>query len=534
MVRWRRIWLAALWAVWLVSRARLYLLVTAPHMNGDVGIYQHWYACCLSRGAVPAADQMWQYPPGAALVLWLPGALPGGYVTGFVLLAIGCDLAVTLLLCARARRGGSLAGAWYWACGVPLLGAVAITRFDVVPVALSVAALTLGDRGHGGLRGALTGAGAAVKIWPAALLAGTPPGQLRRNLAAGAAAFAAVCVPFAGATASFLAHQAARGLEVESVAATPLMVGRLAGWPAALVFRYGSYQLSGGHAAIALDASRIAVVLTVAAVAGWRLLAGSRHGRWRPEFAADAPLAATLLFLVASPVLSAQYLLWATGLAAVCLAADRTTQRPAAIAVLAAAGLTQVVFPVAWPSLLAGSGTITAVLAVRNLLLVAAAALSCRPILRASWPADETPSGQREEDASTRLPAAARPQRPGAADVPGAPGLVALAPVGRSPAPRRARDRPPAAWQERPCRASQLTSGFAPGADHRPMCVFVIEVNWQISAADSRTRPIAISLKRRSSRPLAANANMTSAPTVRTRARASMRSPVSQPQRSGR
>src|SRR5437588_42621 len=36
------------------------------------------------------------------------------------------------------------------------------------------------------------------------------------------------------------------------------------------------------------------------------------------------------------------------------------------------------------------------------------------------------------------------------------------------------------------------------------MCVFVIEVNWQISAAERKTSPSAISLKRRSSRPLAA------------------------------
>ena len=46
------------------------------------------------------------------------------------------------------------------------------------------------------------------------------------------------------------------------------------------------------------------------------------------------------------------------------------------------------------------------------------------------------------------------------------------------------------------------------------MCVFVIDVNWQISAAVRKTSPSAISLKRRSSRPLAANRNMTSAAAV--------------------
>jgi hypothetical protein len=99
-----------------------------------------------------------------------------------------------------------------------------------------------------------------------------------------------------------------------------------------------------------------------------------------------------LLFLVASPVLSPQYLLWVTGLAAACLASGRTTQRPAALAVLAAAGLTQVIFPVGWPGLLSGSGAVTAVLAARNGLVVAAAALSCQRILRATSPGGEDPS----------------------------------------------------------------------------------------------------------------------------------------------
>ena len=121
-------------------RTALYLLATAPGEDGDVGIYQRWYACCFSHGRFPLADPMWQYPPGAALVFWLPGHLPGGYVNSFVFLAIGCDLATTLMLAARGRRGGSPAGAWYWVCGVPVLGAVTVTRFDTVAVALSVAA----------------------------------------------------------------------------------------------------------------------------------------------------------------------------------------------------------------------------------------------------------------------------------------------------------------------------------------------------------------------------------------------------------
>jgi hypothetical protein len=411
---WRRsIGLPALWAVWLATRTSLYLLATAPGGDGDVGIYQRWYACCLSHGKFPLADPMWQYPPGAALVLWLPGRLPGGYVKSFVLLAIGCDLAITLMLCGRARRGGSLAGAWFWVCGVPLLGAVAVARFDMIPVALGVAALCV--TGRGVVRGALAGVGAAVKVWPVMLLAGLPPGQYRRSLAAAAAVFAAICVVFASETASFLAHQNARGVEIESVAATPFMIGRQAGWHDTVVFRFGAWQLSGAHVALAQDASRLGLVLAAAAVLGWQLLIASRRARWRPEFSADAPLAATLLFLVASPVLSPQYLLWVTGLAAACLATGRTTQRPAALALLAAAGLTQLIFPIGWRGLVYGSDVVTGVLTARNMLLVLAAALACGRIISATSPGHQEPGEPvvpRGAEGLAQRPAGRRPGAP--------------------------------------------------------------------------------------------------------------------------
>ncbi len=378
-----------LWVAWLATRTALYLHATVPGRDGDVGLYQRWYACCFSHGTLPVADPRWQYPPGAALVFWLPGRLPGSYVEDFMVLAIGCDLAITLMLWSSARRGGSLAGAWYWVCGVPLLGPVIVGRFDLVPVALSVAALCV--TGRAGVRGALIGAAAAVKVWPVTLLAGMAPGQQRRGIAAAAAVLAAVCAIGASGTASFLAHQNARGVEIESVAATPFMIWRQAGWPGTVVYRFGAYQLSGGHVALAQDASTLGLVLAAAAVIGWRLMIARGRARWRPEFAADAPLAATLLFLVVSPVLSPQYLLWVIGLAAACLAAGQTTQRPVALAVLAAAGLTQLIFPVWWYRLVDGSDPVTAVLVARNVLLVVAAALSCWRILSASSPGHEDP-----------------------------------------------------------------------------------------------------------------------------------------------
>ena len=107
LVAWRKnISSTVLWVVWLATRTSLYLPATVPGRDGDAGLYQRWYACCFSHGTFPVGDPMWQYPPGAALAFWLPGRLPGSYVEDFMFLAIGCDLAVTLMLCSSgpARR----------------------------------------------------------------------------------------------------------------------------------------------------------------------------------------------------------------------------------------------------------------------------------------------------------------------------------------------------------------------------------------------------------------------------------------------
>jgi hypothetical protein len=295
----------ALLAVWLATRTTMFVLATTPGLlgyRGDVAIYHRWYDCCFAHGTFPAVDPMWQYPPGAALVFWLPGMLPGSYLRDFALLVLAADLAVTAML---ARHGPASAGAWYWVCGVPLIGPVALTRFDLVPVALSVAALCLAA-GRPITRGGLIGAGAAIKIWPLALLAGTPPGQWRRTAVPAAAAAGVVCLTLLGGLPGFLGHQDARGVEIESVAAMPFMIWRQAGWHGNVAFHFGSMQLSGAHAGLARDSSVIAMALSVALFLGWRLLIAAGRARWRREFALDAPLAATLLFLVTSSVLSPQ------------------------------------------------------------------------------------------------------------------------------------------------------------------------------------------------------------------------------------
>jgi hypothetical protein len=350
----------------------------------DVHLYQSWYFRYLSHGVFPAAVS-WQYPPGAAAVFWLPAQFAGGYLHNFALLAICADLLVLIMLVWRARHGGSLLGACYWTVGVPLAGPLLAMRFDVFSVALAVAAVCMAGMPIG--RGVLAGVGAMVKVWPATVLLGLPPGELRR----GAAAFVATAVAVVGSFAcfmsgafGFLANEGGRGVEVESVVVTPFLIARHFGWHGVVALQYGSFQLIGAHVALAGLASTFGLAVSAMAAASWRLLIARRRLWWRPEFQADAPLAATLLFITTSRVLSPQYLLWVTGLAACCLAAGRSTQRPVAVALLAVDALTTVVYPLGFPQLIAGSDLMTVVLAVRNGLLLVVTAWSCWRLLRAS------------------------------------------------------------------------------------------------------------------------------------------------------
>jgi Glycosyltransferase family 87 len=375
---------------WVSSRSLLYVFATTrlwdviTRATYDVHLYQSWYARYLAHGVFPGANS-WQYPPGAAVAFWLPAQFPGDYLRDFALLAIGADLAVLVMLIWRARRGGSLLGACYWTVGVPLAGPLLAMRFDVFSVALAVAALCVAGAPIG--RGVLAGAGAMIKVWPATVVLGLPPGQVRRGAVAFGATAAAVVGSFVflmpGAL-GFLDHQGGRGVEVESVAVTPFLIARHFGWHGVVALQYGSFQLAGAHVALAWYAAEFGLVLSVMAAGSWRLLIARGRLRWRPEFQADAPLAATLLLISTSRVLSPQYVLWVTGLAACCLAAERSTQRPVAVALLAVDALTTVVYPLGFARLIEGSDLMTVTVAVRNGLLLVVTAWSCWRLLRAS------------------------------------------------------------------------------------------------------------------------------------------------------
>ncbi|MFD0261992.1 glycosyltransferase 87 family protein [Kitasatospora indigofera] len=383
----------ALWALgagWLGSRTLLLLMVTGVlRLGGDITadvsvIYHGWYGV-LQTGTFPLDDVTWQYPPGAALVIMLPGLLPWSYLVSFwVICGVVDALSMGLLMRAGVRAGRSYSGAWVWVAGVPLLGPMIYNRYDLLVTALAVAGLLALLR-RPAIGGLLLGLGGIIKVWPLLALIGTPSGRRTRRSWTSAAATAGslgflLAAGMNGAF-EFLKFQKDRGIEVESLGAMPLHFARMAGtWDGQVKMNYGSTEMLGPWVDVI---SKVMVAGTLAGFAWllfWRLTAKRRTA----ATTYDAALAALLVFTVTSRVISPQYMVWLVGVAAVCLSVRATSQRPVAVLVLLATPLTMLEFPLLFGQVTASHTWGVVVLGLRNLLLLAAAVLSCVRLWRSS------------------------------------------------------------------------------------------------------------------------------------------------------
>lgn len=379
-------------AVWAATRAALLVFVfQVVRFPGQVvvhdvaDIYRGWYPV-LRTGAFPAHDVAWQYPPGAAVPLLAPGAVPFlGYASAFFVLALLADAVVLGTLLRDARRSGRVAGVWVWVGGVALLGPIVYARYDVMVTAVAVPAL-LALRRRPGLAGALAGFGGLLKLWPLLVLIGAPDRRrLRRSWGTAAVTVAVLLALSAAAmrnSLSFLAFQRHRGTEVESLGAMVFQVARHLGWHGRVEMHYGSMEFLGPHVHLVSAAALGLSVIGVCWLAWWRL----RARRFTAATPYDAAFTALLVFTTTSRVISPQYMVWLVGVAAVCAAARGSVLRLPVLLTLAAALFTTLEFPLFFDHVTAGDVWGLLLLGTRNALLVAASVLSCRRLWAATVP----------------------------------------------------------------------------------------------------------------------------------------------------
>jgi hypothetical protein len=348
----RKIWI---WAgVWILTRALIVIHVGFwNHSTGvqleDVSIYEDWSGLLGPHHALPN-EEAWQYPPGAAFLMLLPRLGWGSFSDSFVVTMLVFDLIGLVLLARLARREGSEVGVWVWLLAMPMLRALPVLRFDLVPTVIAIGALVIIHRRPTWF-GALAGIGAMIKAWPIALLFGEWDRRRLLLACAGTAAaigvvFAISAIAFDGDQLDFLKEQNGRGLQVEAVASLPWHLNQyVTGEEPHTALRFRAWEIeSGGADTIAGLLKWLSLAALVAAGAWWWARArGIRHGREDladPDVSRDFVFTVVLLLVVTSRVLSPQYMIWLLGLAAVVLTAKAGALRRPAWMVVAAAVVT--------------------------------------------------------------------------------------------------------------------------------------------------------------------------------------------------
>lgn len=364
----------------------------------DVPTYEEAYER-IDDGQVPYADFALEYPPLAAGLFWLAGALPGSYEAAFSALMLVCLCATALGVLALARTLGldprrqALAGAAVAVCPL-LLGNLVETRFDLALAALLVWTLWAAAAGRFRLAWGLLAAATLLKLVPLALVPALMIYQRHRagaraawaGLAASLAVVAGVLLPFVAAspagTWDLVEYHLDRPLQIESTGGAYLLgLHALADIPITVENSFGSQGLDGTGPAVIAGISTAVMVALLAAVA-WTLWIGLRRARPPGDarlFVAAA--AATLVvLLVAGKVLSPQFLVWLVP--AVALVGGRRGLWAGGL-LGAALVLTQVWFPFRyWDWARTLEGGVSWLVLARDLVLLAVLAALVAPSLR--------------------------------------------------------------------------------------------------------------------------------------------------------
>lgn len=410
----------ALLLAFCATRALVVWLTYDPGVYGDVdptsdvAIYESWGDAVHRGGASPYADVRIEYPPGALPFLVAPAAVAegsDGYRLAFALLMAGVDLVGFGALYVMVRRGGSPWALVAWVLVPPLLGPVLYARFDLVPAVAMLLALERAQAGRWFGTGGWLGFGAVAKLVPALL---APLAFLvaprRRQVVLGFAVVAALMLaPYVGVPRgladSVLGYHGDRGVQVESLWGSLVLLGGHLGDEAGVAFQFGAMDVYGGPVDLYKTLSNL--LAAVAALGGCAAV-----WRWaRRGDAADLALAmfGTLALTTGlGRVYSPQYTVWLLGVGVAALALAGRRARTPFVGLVVVVALTTWIFPPLFSPILGNELWAVLVLLTRNLLTLAVGALALVALARSRTPSDpegleappSTPAGSDQQRAT--------------------------------------------------------------------------------------------------------------------------------------
>ncbi len=360
-----RTWLLA--AVFIASRT-ISIVFLEPVAYWDV--YYYWLNF---NESIKPTELLVEYPTPN---IWLLKAIyivedQELFIKVFAFTVLLVDLFTTVILWRWDAKAGS-----FWILFGAAVGPITWFRLDLFSAA-SVALSCVWLAKHPKLSGTALAIGASLKLWPALLIGAisayrfTKTGYLRMLaflvIGTGLGLASLWQVGWARSI-SPLTWQSDRGLQVESVPATGLMLLKAANpkiWRLELT-KFHAYEIFGPGVETILTATSILTVLTLA-LAIILTLRCYRSARLSGVY--WSLLAIISLLIITNKTFSPQYIWWIAGPIAGLIATQKPTEtapRHLPLISYLLATTTQVIYPWAYEQLLSGSTLLTIVLVLRN------------------------------------------------------------------------------------------------------------------------------------------------------------------------
>lgn len=356
---------------WLLSRVLVIVAavtqLTRATLFSDPNLLWAWAnGVAYGSDTDPALDEY----PGAARLLALSGRLARSHETfgwGWIAALLLVDLLVLVVLVRTDRRAG-----WLWVVAGAALGPVMWLRYDLLVALLALVAVLQRDR-RPAISGMLLAAAILLKLWPAVLLAALLPRRGWQRLlgaSAGVLAFGVSLELLLSEPSSVLGpftYQSDRGLQIESLAATPsLVAGRDQAPDEVWEFAFRAYQVQDSDSGLVT----LLAVVVLASVGVAVLWATHRcHEQHLAAVRVTGSAVVVVALVAANSVFSPQYVMWFLPFA-VLVAAQNGPHWPMVAATVGVAGLTQVIWPWSYKYLLALEDWTLAVLVTRNVIVV--------------------------------------------------------------------------------------------------------------------------------------------------------------------
>ena len=375
------------WALVIVIVRRFF----AEYWDATIPDVQHYaeVVWAVRHGAWPYTQTQFEYPPLTLIPLLIPPDIVSfaRYALEFkiemvVVFALNAVLTTWAAVKLWSSSQRALAVAIALAATVPATGAIGLNRFDAtVGLVIILCVLCLLYR-RWALAGLMVGLGFSLKLMPFVLLPLVLVLARRWRVvwwATLAAALGAILpfVPFLiqggpGFLTSTVSGQTARGLQIETVAASPFLLRNILqpGSVTVVVPEGGSLSILAKGAGTVNSITPL-LVLAFVLVVYLVIWQARRALRSTPEAVPVAVLALMVATMCGNKVLSPQHLIWVLPVVALALVATRWALRVPAILMFVAMILTQVEYPGMYWDIIDLRPTAIVVIALRNLALVA-------------------------------------------------------------------------------------------------------------------------------------------------------------------